>query len=45
MARKGAGIDIAISGQRFRLEINKANIERRKLQIADELIQLATLVN
>jgi hypothetical protein len=45
MARKGAAIDIAILDQHFKLEINKVNIERRKLQIADELIQLGTLVN
>ncbi|MBS1606380.1 MAG: YfiR family protein [Bacteroidetes bacterium] len=45
MARKGAGIAIAISDQHFKLEINKTNIERRKLQIADELIQLGTVVN
>ena len=45
LARKGAGIDLALSGDHLKLEINKGNIERHKLQIASELLQLATIVN
>ena len=45
LARKGAGIDLVLSDEHLKMEINKANIEHHKLQIASELLQLGTLVN
>lgn len=45
LARKGAGIDLAMSDEHLKLEINKTNIERHKLQIASELLELGNIVN
>jgi hypothetical protein len=45
LARKGAAIDLVLSDDHLKLEINKANIEHHKLQIASELLQLGTAVN
>jgi hypothetical protein len=45
LARKGACIDLALSDDHLKLEINKNNIEHRKLQIATDLLQLGTIVN
>jgi uncharacterized protein DUF4154 len=45
LARRGAEIDLAMSDEHLKLEINKGNIERHKLQIASELLQLGTIVN
>ena len=44
-ARKGASIDLALSDEHLKLEINKTNIERHKLEIASELLELGTIVN
>ncbi|HWB93565.1 MAG TPA: YfiR family protein [Puia sp.] len=44
LARKGAAIDLVLSDEHLKLEINKDNIERHKLQVASELLQLATVV-
>jgi hypothetical protein len=45
LARKGAAIDLVISEEHLKLEINKSNIEHHKLQIASELLELGTIVN
>ena len=45
LARHGASIDLVLSDEHLKLEINKSNIEHHKLQIASELLQLATIVN
>ena len=45
LARRGAEIDLAMGDEHLKLEINKGNIERHKLQIASELLELGTIVN
>jgi len=45
LARKGAAIDLVLSDEHLKLEINKGNIEHHKLQIASELLELGTNVN
>jgi hypothetical protein len=44
-ARKGAGINFKIMGERLKLEINKTSIEQRELGIASELLRLGEIVN
>jgi hypothetical protein len=43
-ASRGACINFAVVAERLKLEINKENIERRRLRIANELLRLGTLV-
>jgi hypothetical protein len=43
-ASRGACINFAISADRLKLEINKHNIEGRRLSIASELLRLGKLV-
>lgn len=45
LAEKGACINFKIVQERLKLEINKNSIEKRKLSIATELLQLGTVVN
>jgi len=45
LAKKGSCINFTIAGDHLKLEINKKNIETRKLDIATELLQLGTLVS
>jgi hypothetical protein len=44
MARKGSCINFTIVDDHLKLEINKNNIEKRKLDIASELLQLGIAV-
>ncbi|MBC7850325.1 MAG: YfiR family protein [Chitinophagaceae bacterium] len=44
MARKGSCINFVIINDRLKLEINKTNIEQRKLGIATELLSLGKVV-
>lgn len=44
-AKKGSCINFIIVNDRLKLEINKDNVEKRNLNIATELLQLATAVN
>jgi hypothetical protein len=44
-AARGACINFTIVAERLKLEINKNNIEHRKLKIANELLRLGTPVN
>lgn len=44
LARKGSCINFIIVDDHLKLEINKANIERRNLDIATELLSLGILV-
>jgi hypothetical protein len=45
LAKKGACINFIIVDDRLKLEINKNNILARNLNIASELLKLATIVN
>lgn len=45
LAKKGAAIDLVLSEEHLKLEINKTDIEHHKLQIASELLQLGSTVN
>lgn len=44
LAQKGACINFTIVADHLKLEINKNNIEQRKLNIASELLQLGKIV-
>lgn len=44
LAKRGACINIVISGERLKLEINRENIERRNLKVASEFLELGTTV-
>jgi hypothetical protein len=44
-ARKGSCINFVVIADRLKLEINKQNIEKRKLNIASELLQLGKVVD
>lgn len=44
MASKGACINFTVIAERLKLEINKKNIERRQLSIANELLRLGKVV-
>jgi len=44
LAQKGSCINFIIVNEKLRLEINKANIEERNLNIASELLKLGVLV-
>ncbi len=44
LARKGSCINFIIVDERLKLEINKANIEDRHLDIASELLSLGTII-
>jgi hypothetical protein len=43
-AKRGSCINFIIESERLKLEINQANIERRNLRIASELLQLGKIV-
>lgn len=43
-ASRGACINFIVESQRLKLEINKNNIQHRRLNIASELLQLGTIV-
>ena len=45
LAKKGSCINLILIDDRLRLEINKNNIVAKNLNIASELLQLATLIN
>ncbi len=45
LAKKGSCINFIIVDDRLKLEINKNNILSRNLNIASELLKLATIVN
>ena len=45
LARKGSCINFAVVWDRLKLEINKVNIEKRKLKIASDLLKLGKIVN
>lgn len=45
LTRKGACINFVIVEDRLKMEINKANIEKRSLDIASELLNLGIIVN
>lgn len=45
MARKGAGINFVIIGNRQKFELNKSNVEKHNLKVASTLENLAVLVN
>lgn len=44
LAKKGACINFTIAADHLKLEINKNNIEKRKLNIASELLQLGKII-
>lgn len=44
MASKGACINFTVVAERLKLEINKTNIEQRRLNIASELLRLGKIV-
>jgi|GEM_PF-173107 len=44
LAKKGSCINFIVVNQHLKLEINKRNIQQRKLEIATELLQLGTEV-
>jgi hypothetical protein len=44
LAKKGSCINIVILNERLKLEINKNNITSRNMNIASELLKLATIV-
>lgn len=44
LARKGSCINFIIVDERLKLEINKANIDERHLDIASELLSLGTII-
>lgn len=43
-ASRGACINFSIVSERLKLEINKNNIENRRLRIANELLRLGKIV-
>ena len=45
MAKKGAGINFVVVGNRQKFELNKSNVERQNLKVASTLENLAVLVN
>jgi hypothetical protein len=45
LARKGSCINFIIVNEHLKIEINKNNIEQRRLGIASELLQLGKIVN
>jgi hypothetical protein len=45
LAKKGSCINFALVADRLKLEINKNNVISRNLNIASELLKLATIVN
>jgi len=45
MARRGAGINFVIVGDRQKFELNKSNVEKHNLKVASTLENLAVLVN
>ena len=45
LAKKGAGINFVVQGNKQKFELNKSNIESRDLKVASVLEKLAVLVN
>lgn len=45
MAKKGAGINFVVVGNRQKFELNKSNVEKHNLKVASTLENLAVLVN